>query len=239
MIKKKNVIKQSTEEWQNNQTIDLAPIITIAQSPTKETKQEIEQKRQDYLTKIRSGELKPETPTDHKFDKKKPFQEKIKNRLKRKFKADCVVGINMELNNGDHKTMIVTEKDGCFIWKKCLYIFDDDAKYYNMDMKLYCFDFHQSFAIPFKRKFPLNDVKTLMKEVEDIQVEYMLNPKVAHEFSQSRIAEGIMQGANLPAEFKKIVLLLVVGIIGSWGMLLLFVFKSGMLQSIKIPGING
>lgn len=183
----------------------------------------------EYLKKLKKS---PEPKEYKRFNKKQPVTNRIKDWFKIKFKSDTVVGVNMELNNGDFKTMIVCDNHGTFKYNGGLYVFDDSLKYYNMSMKLYCYDFHEGFTLPLKRKIPLNDLRESCESIPEIEIEYVLNPKVAHRFAQTKVIEGVMAGSQLPEMLKKIFMVGIIGMLFSVGMVVLFVFKTGMLESV-------
>jgi len=149
-----------------------------------------------------------------------------------------VVLINMELLNGMHRTFLIKEVNDGFSYRAKKYIFDSDNKYFNIDAKMYCYDFHESFTLPIKKKIPITDIKKTLEQSELTEVEYATNPATLERFIVARIAEGIMKGQQLDDWMKQIRVMLVVIMIAVIIHLLLFVSKSGMLQQIKIPGVN-
>ena len=149
-----------------------------------------------------------------------------------------VVLINMELLNGMHRTFLIKEVNDGFSYRAKKYIFDSDNKYFNIDAKMYCYDFHESFTLPIKKKIPITDIKKTLEQSELTEVEYATNPATLERFIVARIAEGIMKGQQLDDWMKQIRVMLVVIMISVIIHLLLFVSKSGMLQQIKIPGVN-
>lgn len=150
-------------------------------------------------------------------------------------KPDRTVLINLELINGMHKSFIVKEKDQGFKYKKGLYIFDDDSKYFNIDAKMWCFDFHESYCLPIKRVIPIGDIKKAVEAADITEVEYASNPMTLERFIISRVAEGIMKGQQIDEFMKQIRLLLVIAMVASVVHLLLFMQKSGMFAQVKLP----
>ncbi len=147
--------------------------------------------------------------------------------------------INMELMNGFHKLFIVKENDEGFKYRNRKYLFDNEAKYYVIDTKLWCYDFHENFVLPVKRKIPLTAIKKSLEHSNISEVEYATNPSTLERFTISKIAEGIMKGQAIDEFMKQIRLLLIIAMVSSLIHLVLFMFKSGMLQQIKIPGVTG
>lgn len=152
--------------------------------------------------------------------------------------ANRTVLVNMELSNGFRKIFIVAEHEGGFRYRKKRYIFDNESKYYVMDAKLYCYDFHEDFTIPIKRIIPVGDIKKAIENSNLTEVENATNPATLDRFLKAKIAEGIMKGQQLDLVFKQLKLIGIVTMVTTIIYLLLFLFKTGMLQSIKIPGIN-
>jgi len=156
-----------------------------------------------------------------------------------KFHGSKVVLINMELTNGFHRLFLVKEKDEGFVFRGKKYIFDDDSKYYNIDTKLYVFDYHEQITLPFKRKFPVTNVKKTIESTEGIDTEYAINPATLQRFMTAKIAEGVMRGTQLDEFMKKLQMFLIVTMIATLTHLIIFLYASGILQNLKIPGIIG
>ena len=156
-----------------------------------------------------------------------------------KYHPGRIVLINMELTNGFHKLFIVKEKDEGFVFRGKKYIFDDDSKYYNLDTKLYTFDFHEQIALPFKRKIPVTQIKKTLESTEGVDIEYAINPSTLQRFMTAKIAEGIMKGTQLDEFMKKLQMFLIVTMIAVLIHLALFLYGSGMLKNIKVPGLVG
>jgi len=117
-------------------------------------------------------------------------------------------------------------------------LFDNEAKYYIIDSKLWCYDYHENFTLPIKRKIPLTHIKKSLEHSNISEVEYATNPSTLERFTISKIAEGIMKGQAIDEFMKQIRLLLIIAMVTAVIHLALFMFKSGMLQSIKIPGVT-
>lgn len=156
-----------------------------------------------------------------------------------KYQPGKTVLINMELTNGFHKLFTIKEKDEGFIFRGKKYLFDDDSKYYNLDTKLYVFDYHEQIALPFKRKIPVTQIKKTIESTDEIDIEYAINPSTLQRFMTAKIAEGIMKGTQLDEFMKKLQMFLIVTMVTVLIHLALFLYGSGMLQNIKVPGIIG
>jgi hypothetical protein len=155
--------------------------------------------------------------------------------IKERLFPERTVLINMELTNGFHKTFIVIENDDGFKYRGKKYIFDNESKYYNMDAKLWTYDYHENLTLPLKRKVPVGKIKTTMEQSGISEVEYMLNPSTLERFTIAKIAEGIMKGQQIEEFFKRFQLLLIITMVGCLIHLILFLIKSGMLESVNLP----
>lgn len=161
------------------------------------------------------------------------------NILKDKIFSYKTVLINMELINGMHRQFLVMLKpDNSFKYRGRMYVVDDDCKYFVIDSKLWCYDFHENFTLPIKRKLPMTTVRKSIEASGVTEIEYMTNPATLERFSISKIAEGIMKGQQIDEFFKKIQMFMIITMVACLIHLILFMFKTGMLQSIKIPGVN-
>lgn len=159
-------------------------------------------------------------------------------RIKLSFKEDTSYLINMELSNGFHTTFVIQEKDGGFIFNRKKYCFDDALKYYHLPSQLYAFSYHEGFAMPIINKIDLNEINKAVAGSGITEIEYMTNPSTLERFTVSKIAEGIMKGQQLDAFFRQIRMVVIINALMTLLLLVLFVMKTGMLKSIKIPGLT-
>jgi hypothetical protein len=163
---------------------------------------------------------------------------RMRKRIKLIFKSDKVYLINMELSNGFHATFIVSEDGGGFKYNGKRYIFDDALKYWHLTSGLYAYNYHEGFALPIIAKIDLNEINKAVSGSGITEIEYMTNPITLERFTVSKIAEGIMKGQQLDAFFRQIRLLIIITLLVASLNLILFVFKTGMLKQIKIPGLG-
>ena len=158
-----------------------------------------------------------------------------KEHFKEKYFSAKIVLINIELVNGFHRSMVVIENDGGFKFRDKKYIFDDDSKYYNMDAKLYCFDYHENLALPIKRKIPVTAIKKTIESTDDIDIEYAINPSTLQRFMTAKIAEGVMKGTMLDEFLRKLQMFIIVIMVAVLVHLMLFLYASGILENIQMP----
>lgn len=169
-----------------------------------------------------------------------------------------IVIINLELANGFHRTFYVKEEKTGFRYLNKNYVFDIDARYYNLDLSYWCYDFHEEFTLPIKqevpegyrydknneiyfpltRRFPIQAIKKALENSNITEIEYATNPSVLQRFITSEIAEGIMKGAAINDFLRQMRVWIIITLITVLLHFLTFIIKSGMLKSIKIPGVN-
>jgi hypothetical protein len=139
---------------------------------------------------------------------------------KREFKDAKYPGrtfmVNMELRNGMHTHFMVELKWKCFDYEDGRYIIDDEYKYYDVDSKIYCLDYHQDCCLPLKRRFQMNLVMDAITQSGDIDTETSIDPKSLKIFMESDIIQKVMQGAEMEqwTKFVKIMLIVITGITG-------------------------
>ncbi len=156
-----------------------------------------------------------------------------------KYHPGTIILINMELTNGLHRSFVVREKEEGFIFRGKKYLFDNELKYYNIDARLYAFNYHEGLVLPVRMKIPVTQIKKTLESTEEIDVEYAINPSTLQRFMTAKIAEGIMKGTQLDAFMRKLQMFLIVTMIAVLVHLALFLYGSGMLQNIRIPGLIG
>lgn len=195
--------------------------------------------------KLDFSDIKAHEKIEVDFKKAKPFNpvktgSKFSIKYWKKFFTeklfmDRTILINMELSNGFHKLFMVVERNQGFKYKSKSYVFDDESKYYVMDAKLWCYDFHENFTIPIKRIIPIAAIKKVMESGNITEVENSTNPATLDRFLKAKIAEGIMKGQQLDIVLKQLKLLGIIIMLTVIIHLILFLFKTGMLESIKVP----
>lgn len=152
-----------------------------------------------------------------------------------KYFTGKIVLINMELTNGFHRTFTVIEKEEGFVFKGKKYLFDDENKYYNIDAKLYQFDYHEGITLPIKRKIPVTEIKKTMESTEGIDIEYAINPSTLQRFMTAKIAEGVMKGTQLDEFLRKLQMYIIVIMVAVLVHFALFLYASGILRQIQLP----
>ena len=162
----------------------------------------------------------------------------IKNKVRTKFANTKTFLINMELRNGKHRTFLVTTKKQYFNYLGGSYIIDVNLMYDNVDSKYYCLDYHQDFALPILRKLHFKEVQEAIESSRTYEIENATNPTLLARVLEANMGEGVAKASQIPDFIKQMKLLLIIGTISSVIMLLLFVFKTGMLKGMKIPGLG-
>lgn len=156
-------------------------------------------------------------------------------KFKEKYRpAKCVL-INLETISGFHTQFLVTESDSGFIYKKKKYVFDEELKYYVISAKLWCYDFHEEFTLPIKRRIPLNEIKKAVESSNITDVEYATNPALVKEFITSKIAEGIMKGSALDQWMRQLKLFVIILLVECSITLFVLIKSTGMLDNLNLP----
>jgi hypothetical protein len=68
------------------------------------------------------------------------------------------------------------------------------------------------------------------------EVEYAANPSVLERFMTAKVAEGIMRGQMIDEFLKQNRLIWIITMVAAVLMLLLFIFKTGMLKEVPLIG---
>lgn len=162
----------------------------------------------------------------------------IKNWLIMRFYSEEAMLINMELRNGMFTSFMIRTKDTSFEYAGGTYLIDNELKYYHLDAGLYALDYHQDFALPIRKTIPLNEISKAVSASGVSDVEVSTNPIVLRKFIESKLAEGIMKSQQIDEYLRQMKMLIIITMVASVAMVLLFIAKTGMLQGIRIPGIN-
>jgi len=146
--------------------------------------------------------------------------------------------INMELRNGMHTFFVLTTNKAEFDFKEGRYIIDDESKYFVLDANKYALDYHQDISLPIKRIIPVTEINKAISALNNTEVETAINPTSLKSYVESNFIQQVMKGQELSESLKKITLIAGVAALAAVMHLVIFIFKSGMLSSIKIPGMG-
>ena len=189
--------------------------------------------RDSILPKLKF-EITPFNPIKRGFKSIGQF----KNWLMMRFYSSEALLVNMELRNGFFSSFMVRTKDTSFEYSGGTYIIDNELKYYHLDAGLYALDYHQDLALPIRKTVPVNEINKAITSSGVSDVEVSTNPMVLRKFIESKLAEGIMKSQQIDEYLKQLKMFILITMVCSIAMLLLFVTKTGMLQGVRIPGLN-
>ncbi len=175
---------------------------------------------------------------DNLIDKNPKTHTRIKGivrKFKDKFFPAKTMLMHMELRNGFHTDMLIFASKQAFLYKKSLYIIDDELKYFNVSSKIWCLDYHQDCSLPIKRKIPVDTIKETVELSGISEVELALNPSVLGRFQKSEVIEGVMKGKQISDVLKK---LLFITIITAAGVGLLIVYLLYVTKAFQQVGFG-
>ncbi len=221
-------------------------ISTLKGLEEKPKKVEVIHRVEKKIKKVKKPEDKPKVISEEDTPSKpyQPLKAKSKmdyfsyrfwkGKVLDKYFADSITLVNMELMNGFHRTFVVKESDEGFTFRGKKFLFDDQYKYYNIDARLYAYDFHEGLTMAIKRKVPLTNIKKSIENL-DIDVKYAINPATLQRFITAKIAEGVMKGTQLDEFLRKLNMFIIVILVAVLVHLALFLYASGILQQVKLP----
>lgn len=152
----------------------------------------------------------------------------------KKLNVAKLVVINMELNSGNHKTFLIKEIGDSFKYDGKRYIFDPVLKYYNVDFKAYCYDYHEGFDLPLRRVAPVNELKTALKESRLIETEYATNPSTLERFMNSSIIEMMLKGGAVDKMLKFLFIFAMITVVLTAIHLILYMYAQGYFSNFGI-----
>ena len=162
----------------------------------------------------------------------------LRNRLLEKYQKKKTFLINMQLRNGKFTTFLIITKNQYFKYMGSTYVIDSSLSYDNINSRHYCLDYHQDFCLPIKRDFNWKEIQDGIEASRAYEIEASTNPSALTKIIEANMGEGVAKSSQIPDFIKQMKLLLIIGTMASVGMLILFVFKTGMLQGVKIPGMS-
>jgi len=211
----------------------IAGLYFMRSAPTRQIKKKAHKRPKEQLTL-------PTHEKDYENDEYNPITYKIsrfsmkywRNWWKNRKNTAIVNLINMELTNGFHKLFLVTEKEEGFRYRGKKYLFDTESKYYIIDTKMWAYDYHEKFSLPIKRIIPVTEIRKTLEASSLTEIEYATNPSTLERFAVSKIAEGIMRGAELDQVFRFLKIMVIIILVVTIIHLVLFAQKSGILDQV-------
>lgn len=221
----------------------------------KKSKQEI---KKVAIKETLPEKLYVECKEANELDGKGYFARRKLAKMKKK-NPDTLVLVKMEMNAGHFKEFYVAEKNEGFIMSEKQYIFDTSMKYYIKNRNIWAYDFHESLAIPLRKKMKFtedieaflnylelksrknqkvsvdaNEIKQLIENSQIIDVENSLNPSTLKRFMDSEVIKQILQGAVIGKILK---ILLIISIIA--GVLVLIDVLVGLQSAGVFEKLKG
>lgn len=200
-------------------------------------------------TKVNIKKKKPKTVKKPDIDPEKAYVmlkdfNILKTRRKKNLKLlkdwwnnrrhpDKIAMIHIELNNGFHKSFLIKEKEDSFLYKKKTYVIDPEAKYYNIDAKIWCYDYHENFALPIKRKIPIKDIRDVMKSINLNEIEYATNPSTLEKFISSEIAKQVLKSAQLDDWMRRMLTMTLLILVIVTGIGIYILYATGAFANIQ------
>lgn len=161
---------------------------------------------------------------------KKSFTDKFKELLS----PQKLYLIRMQMRNGMHRSFTILQSKQNFKYSGGAYIIDPQMRYYDIDRGMWVLDFHEDFSLPVSRDIKPALLKRKIESENRIEVENATNPEVLQTFLTSKVAEGVMRGQQIDDFLRSMRIMVAITMVAAVGHFLVFVFKSGMLNSVKL-----
>jgi len=159
----------------------------------------------------------------------------LKAKLTDKFLPTKTMLIHMELRNGFHTQFLVVINNSTFKFQKGEYIVDDELKYYDVDAKLWCLDYHQDFPVPIARRIHVNKLKKVIRGAGITDIDTAFNPATLRQFIESEVIQKVMKGQEMDAVFKFLKFTTITTLILSLITVLILVQTTGLLSNLQLP----
>lgn len=167
----------------------------------------------------------------YKINKKKSFFDikGFKYRLMSKYHPLSTIKVNMELSNGEVFPFCIRLTNGGFVFDEGWYIIDEKYKYYDNNAGLWCFDYHEELCFPVDKKINLGEMKKIIYEDGDVELETAINPKSLQKFMESTVIQKLLAGAEMEDSMRKMKMYMIITMVISAVTLLLVLNMSGLL----------
>ena len=156
-----------------------------------------------------------------------------KNRLLSNLFKNKTFIANFQLRNGKHTTVLIRASKNYFKYLNGTYIIDDTLAYDNISSKFLMLDYHQDFCLPIQRNIIWHDIQDAIENSGIYEIENSTNPSALTKILEADIGGGVARASAMPDFIKQMRLLVIIAAVSSTVLLLLFMIKSGMLNSVK------
>jgi hypothetical protein len=130
----------------------------------------------------------------------------------------------MERVNGEHETFFINLDLNSFIWEKNTYMVDINTRYYSVQGKCFCLDYHEQYTLPIKRAIPIKDIRNQITNAYP-QISFASDPNLLKLFVESDVIKKILQGSAIEDMFNLFKILMFVNLIIGFITLMVVIFK--------------
>jgi len=160
------------------------------------------------------------------------------NQLKSRRSPEDTMLIHMQLKTGFHTQFIAIVNNQSFLYKKKVYIVDDQFRYYDMSQGLYALDYHEDIAIPIERNIDANKIKRVVKKFGDDtgqkNIENRLDPKSISNFITGEVIQRVMQGLDAIKRLNFMLIVMILNFLFTFFMFLIILQQSGILKNFGL-----
>jgi hypothetical protein len=166
----------------------------------------------------------------YKINKKRSFMDirGMKYKLMSKYHPLSTIKVNMELSNGEMFPFVVRLTNGGFVFDNGWYIIDEKYKYFDNNARLWCFDFHEELCFPVDKKIKISEIKKMVYEDGDLELETAINPKSLQKFMESTVIQKLLAGAEMEDSLRRMKMYNIITLVITGVTLLLVVNMSGL-----------
>jgi len=212
-----------------NQTVKTLPKKPVVNKNIKETDLNYTQILIDRTQKDQNFDPKAVLKA-YKINKKKNFMDfrGFKYKLMSKYHPLSTIKVNMELSNGENMPFVVRLTNGGFVFDGGWYIIDEKYKYYDNNAKLWCFDYHEELCFPVNKRINLGELKKVIYEDNDVELETAINPKSLQKFMESTVIQKLLAGAEMEDSMRRMKMYMIITMVITAVTLLLVANMSGL-----------
>ena len=170
-----------------------------------------------------------------KDTKRKPLNmiKGIKNKILDRFKPSSTILVEMEHFNGTVSQFMLSAKGHKFYYNKKAYIIDEERRKYCVTSKLYKYQYHEGYALPFNHTLTAGELKKGTDDLNDKEIDAVstsYNPYVLVDVLKFEYAKGVIQGASMSEFLKRLFIISIIIMVLTLAHLLLNAVKSGWIQ---------
>lgn len=204
-------------------------------------------------------------PFDYTKDPRMGWRARRKLNKILKKELQNMIHVTMYMNNGMTRFLITPEENDGFVFKNGKYITDSESKSFSPDLNMWCYEFHEKFALPITQKenlsepviqfvndvneslrkhnkypivknFKLQELKDSVESSGLTEIETAVNPIALKRFIDTNVILQVLGGAWFTKVIKILLIVCLILLVIGLVTMIAVIYNTGVLDKINLGG---